>query len=150
MKKIVLLFIVTLCSVYSFGQESSLEKFADMDGVKSVYISKAMLSLMPGLEVQGVDIGSTATKLDNIQILSTEKSDIRQKMSKEVKTLVNKGKVEELMRVKEDDENVFIYMKDLGEKKSEFILFNDDKDELTVIIITGTLTLNDIQKIVND
>ena len=41
-------------------------------------------------------------------------------------------------------------MKDLGEKKSEFILFNDDKDELTVIIITGTLTLNDIQKIVND
>ena len=150
MKKIVLLFIVTLCSVYSFGQESSLEKFADMDGVKSVYISKAMLSLMPGLEVQGVDIGSTATKLDNIQILSTEKSDIRQKMSKEVKTLVNKGKVEELMRVKEDDENVFIYMKDLGEKKSEFILFNDDKDELTVIIITGTLTLNYIQKIVND
>jgi hypothetical protein len=150
MKKIVLLFIVTLCSVYSFGQESSLEKFADMDGVKSVYISKAMLSLMPGLEVQGVDIGSTATKLDNIQILSTEKSDIREKMSKEVKTLVNKGKVEELMRVKEDDENVFIYMKDLGEKKSEFILFNDDKDELTVIIITGTLTLNDIQKIVND
>ena len=135
MKKIVLLFIVTLCSVYSFGQ---------------VYISKAMLSLMPGLEVQGVDIGSTATKLDNIQILSTEKSDIREKMSKEVKTLVNKGKVEELMRVKEDDENVFIYMKDLGEKKSEFILFNDDKDELTVIIITGTLTLNDIQKIVND
>ena len=110
MKKIVLLFIVTLCSVYSFGQESSLEKFADMDGVKSVYISKAMLSLMPGLEVQGVDIGSTATKLDNIQILSTEKSDIREKMSKEVKTLVNKGKVEELMRVKEDDENVFIYM----------------------------------------
>ena len=150
MKKIVLLFIVTLCSVYSFGQESSLEKFADMDGVKSVYISKAMLSLMPGLEVQGVDIGSTATKLDNIQILSTEKSDIREKMSKEVKTLVNKGKVEELMRVKEDDENVFIYMKDLGEKKSEFILFNDDKDELTVIIITGTLTLNDIQQIVND
>ncbi len=150
MKKIVLLFIVTLCSVYSFGQESSLEKFADMDGVKSVYISKAMLSLMPGLEVQGVDIGSTATKLDNIQILSTEKSDIREKMSKEVKTLVSKGKVEELMRVKEDDENVFIYMKDLGEKKSEFILFNDDKDELTVIIITGTLTLNDIQKIVND
>ena len=150
MRKIVLLFIVTLCSVYSFGQESSLEKFADMDGVKSVYISKAMLSLMPGLEVQGVDIGSTATKLDNIQILSTEKSDIREKMSKEVKTLVNKGKVEELMRVKEDDENVFIYMKDLGEKKSEFILFNDDKDELTVIIITGTLTLNDIQKIVND
>ena len=150
MKKIVLLFIVTLCSVYSFGQESSLEKFADMDGVKSVYISKAMLSLRPGREVQGVDIGSTATKLDNIQILSTEKSDIREKMSKEVKTLVNKGKVEELMRVKEDDENVFIYMKDLGEKKSEFILFNDDKDELTVIIITGTLTLNDIQKIVND
>lgn len=120
-----------------------------MDGVKSVYISKAMLSLMPSLDVDGVDIGKTATKLDNIQILSTEKTDIREKMSKEVKALASKGKVEELMRVKEDGENVHIYMKDLGNKKNEFILFNDDKDELTIIIITGSLTLTDIQNIVN-
>lgn len=150
MKRIVLLFIITLCSAYCFGQESSLEKYADMDGVKSVYISKAMLSLMPSVDLEGVNIGKTATKLDNIQILSTEKQDIRKKMTNEIKSLVGKGKVEELMRVKEEDENVNIYMKDLGDKKSEFILFNDEKDELTIIIITGTLTLNDIQKIIND
>ncbi|MBP3713721.1 MAG: DUF4252 domain-containing protein [Phocaeicola sp.] len=149
MKRIVFLFIITWCATYCFGQESSLEKFTDMDGVKSVYISKAMLSLMPSLDVDGVDIGKTATKLDNIQILSTEKTDIREKMSKEVKALASKGKVEELMRVKEDGENVHIYMKDLGNKKNEFILFNDDKDELTIIIITGSLTLTDIQNIVN-
>ena len=127
-----------------------MEKYADMDGVKSVYISKAMLSLMPSVDLEGVNIGKTAAKLDNIQILSTEKQDIRKKMTNEIKSLVSKGKVEELMRVKEEDENVNIFMKDLGNSKSEFILFNDEKDELTIIIITGSLTLNDIQKIVND
>lgn len=150
MKRIVFLFIITLCSAYCFGQENSMEKYADMDGVKSVYISKAMLSLMPSVDLEGVNIGKTAAKLDNIQILSTEKQDIRKKMTNEIKSLVSKGKVEELMRVKEEDENVNIFMKDLGNSKSEFILFNDEKDELTIIIITGSLTLNDIQKIVND
>lgn len=58
------------------------DKFADMDGVTSVYISKAMLSLMPDMKTEGVNIGEVASKLDNIQILSCEKPDIIAKLKK--------------------------------------------------------------------
>ena len=58
-------------------------KRQDMDGVTSVYISKAMLSLMPDMKTEGVNIGEVASKLDNIQILSCEKTDLIAKLKKE-------------------------------------------------------------------
>lgn len=39
--------LLSLCSLFTYAQDSFFDKFADMDGVTSVYISKAMLSLMP-------------------------------------------------------------------------------------------------------
>ena len=67
--------LLSLCSLFTYAQDSFFDKFADMDGVTSVYISKAMLSLMPDMKTEGVNIGEVASKLDNIQILSCEKPD---------------------------------------------------------------------------
>ena len=66
--------LLSLCSLFTYAQDSFFDKFADMDGVTSVYISKAMLSLMPDMKTEGVNIGEVASKLDNIQILSCEKT----------------------------------------------------------------------------
>lgn len=41
-----------------------------------------MLSLMPDMKTEGVNIGEVASKLDNIQILSCEKPDIIAKLKK--------------------------------------------------------------------
>ena len=75
--------LLSLCSLFTYAQDSFFDKFADMDGVTSVYISKAMLSLMPDMKTEGVNIGEVASKLDNIQILSCEKPDIIAKLKKE-------------------------------------------------------------------
>ena len=37
--------LLSLCSLFTYAQDSFFDKFADMEGVTSVYISKAMLSL---------------------------------------------------------------------------------------------------------
>lgn len=42
--------LLSLCSLFTYAQDSFFDKFADMDGVTSVYISKAMLSLMPDMK----------------------------------------------------------------------------------------------------
>ena len=42
-----------------------------------------MLSMMPNMKTEGVNIGEVASKLDNIQILSCEKPDIIAKLKKE-------------------------------------------------------------------
>src|SRR5699024_12003963 len=61
-----------------------------------------LLSLMPNMKTEGVNIGEVASKLDNIQILSCEKPDIIAKLKKETAFISPKNGYEELMRINED------------------------------------------------
>ena len=147
--------LFSLCSLFMYAQDSRFDKFADMEEVTSVYISKAMLSLMPDMQTEGVNIGSIASKLDNIRILSCDKPAIIDKMKKEFAFINSKNGYEELMRIKDKGEKTTIYLKN-GKivkqdknKKKEFVLMTGEKNEFTVIIITGNLTLKEIQGIVN-
>lgn len=141
--------LLSLCSLFTFAQDNYFDKFADMDEVTSVYISKAMLNLMPDMKAEGVNIGGVASKLDNIQILSCEKPDIIAKLKKELEFINPKNGYEELMRIKDEGEKVTIYLKHYKSGKKEFVLLNSEKDEFTVIVITGDLTLQEIQGVIN-
>lgn len=142
--------LITLCSVCSYGQQSFFDKYAEMDGVTSVYISKSMLSLFPKgqASVNGVNIGNIASRLDNIQILSADEQPVVDKLRKETSHINTRNGYEELMRVREDGEKTTIYFKDGKKKeKKEFVLLVDEKDEFTIISIVGDLTLQEIQGI---
>ena len=144
--------MATLCSVCSYGQQSFFDKYAEMDGVTSVYITKSMLSLFPKgqTNVNGINIGDIASRLDNIQILSTDEQPIVDKLRKETSHINTRNGYEELMRVREDGEKTTIYFKDSKKDKKEFVLLVDEKDEFTIISIVGDLTLQEIQGIVNN
>ncbi len=144
--------LMTLCSVCSYGQQSFFDKYAEMDGVTSVYISKSMLSLFPKgqTNVNGINIGDIASRLDNIQILSADEQPVVDKLRKETSHINTRNGYEELMRVREDGEKTTIYFKDGKKDKKEFLLLQDAKDEFTIISIVGDLTLQEIQGIVNN
>ena len=141
--------LLSLCSLFTYAQDSFFDKFGDMDGVTSVYISKAMLSLMPDMKTEGVNIGEVASKLDNIQILSCEKPDIITKLKKETAFISPKNGYEELMRINDEGEKTIIYLKRNKNKEKEFVLMSQEKNEFTIIAITGNLTLQEIQGIIN-
>ena len=151
-RTLIIAIMATLCSVCSYGQQSFFDKYADMDGVTSVYISKSMLSLFPKgqTNVNGINIGDIASRLDNIQILSTDEQPIVDKLRKETSHINTRNGYEELMRVREDGEKTTIYFKDGKKDKKEFVLLVDEKDEFTIISIVGDLTLQEIQGIVNN
>ena len=144
--------MATLCSVCSYGQQSFFDKYAEMDGVTSVYITKSMLSLFPKgqANVNGINIGDIASRLDNIQILSADEQPIVDKLRKETSHINTRNGYEELMRVREDGEKTTIYFKDSKKDKKEFVLLVDEKNEFTIISIVGNLTLQEIQGIVNN
>ena len=142
--------LLSLCSLFTYAQDSFFDKFADMEGVTSVYISKAMLSLMPDMKTEGVNIGKVASKLDNIQILSCEKPSVIAQLRKETAYINPKNGYEELIRVNDEGEKTTIYLKRNKDGKKEFVLLNNEKKEFTVIVITGDLTLEEIQGIVNN
>ena len=151
-RTLIIAIMATLCSVCSYGQQSFFDKYADMDGVTSVYISKSMLSLFPKgqTNVNGINIGDIASRLDNIQILSADEQPIVDKLRKETSHINTRNGYEELMRVREDGEKTTIYFKDGKKDKKEFVLLVDEKDEFTIISIVGDLTLQEIQGIVNN
>ena len=72
MKRInILVILATVFSLFAQAQQSFFDKYAEMEGVTSVYISKNMLSLLPNVNstINGIHIGNIASRLDNIQIL---------------------------------------------------------------------------------
>ena len=150
-RTLIIAIMATLCSVCSYGQQSFFDKYAEMDGVTSVYISKSMLSLFPKgqTNVNGINIGDIASRLDNIQILSADEQPIVDKLRKETSHINTRNGYEELMRVREDGEKTTIYFKDGKKDKKEFLLLQDAKDEFTIISIVGDLTLQEIQGIIN-
>ena len=74
MKRIKIILLLFLCSMFTYAQNSFYNKFANMDGVSSVYISKAMLNMVSGIGGADVDIAKIAPKLDNIMVIKSEKS----------------------------------------------------------------------------
>ncbi len=151
-RTLIIAIMATLCSVCSYGQQSFFDKYAEMDGVTSVYITKSMLSLFPKgqTNVNGVNIGNIGDRLNNIQILSTDEQPIVDKLRKETSDINTRNGYEELMRVREDGEKTTIYFKDGKKDKKEFVLLQDAKNEFTIISIVGDLTLQEIQGIVNN
>lgn len=142
--------LLSLCSFVGYAQDSLFDKFSEMEGISSVYISKTMLSMMPDVEADGIQIGKIANKLESIQILSCEKPALIDQLRKETAFISPKNGYEELMRMKEDGERINIYLKELKSGQKEFVLRIDDKnDEFTIIVITGSLTTEEIKSIID-
>ena len=140
--------LLTLSTLFCQAQQSFFDKYAEMDGVSSVYITKSMLKMFPSMsgKINGVDVGNLASKLENIQILSADDSNIIEQLRKDTKHINSKNGYEELIRVRDDGDKTTIYFKE-KKKNSEFILITDEGNEFTIVsIIGGDLTLKDIQE----
>ena len=146
--KHVLFTILMCCASVTFAQNKLVEKFGDMDGVTSVFISKAMLQMMHNMKTEGIDIGGIAGKLESIIILTSEKASISNMIKSEIPHFANDKKYEELMRVRDEGSRVTFYIKKKNNGKiGELVMLVDEQPEFVFIQITGDMTLQDIQKI---
>ena len=130
--------ILLLCCVnICFAQNKLFDKYADMDDVTSVYISKKMFQMMPVMETAGLNLANLKGKIESLQILTTQKADLRERMRGEFKALIGKDH-EELMRVQ-------------GELIQELIMIADmDDGSFSVMQLLGRFTLQDVQEITSE
>ena len=143
--------LLTLSTLFCQAQQSFFDKYAEMDEVTSVYITKSMLKMFPSMSgtINGVDVGNLASKLENIQILSADDSSIIEQLRKDTKHINSKNGYEELIRVRDDGDKTTIYFKE-KKKNSEFILITDSGNEFNIISIVGNdISLKDIQDMTN-
>jgi len=123
------------------------KKLSDIKGVEVVYISKSLLSMMPNINTSGVNIGSIASKLDGLQIFSSETKNAVKTLRAEAEKLIKNNKYETLMMVKDDTSKTVFYLNKLNSKESEMLMIDEDVDEITIIRFMGRFTVEDIQEL---
>lgn len=144
--KNIFLILFLCCTSLCFAQDKLFDKYADMDNVTSVFISKKMFDMMPNIESGGLNLMNLKGKINNLQLLTTEKRDVQDQMRKEFSGLISKSH-EELMRVKDNNTKATFYIEQNGELINEMIMLADTDSNYVVIRLTGKFTLQDIQDV---
>lgn len=148
MKNRLFILVCTLFALVSLNAQSRFDKIADMNGVTSVYVSPKMFNMMKDSNTGNINIDKVADKLTGLQILSSENQETSALLRKETAFInVNNG-YEELLRVKEGAERVFIYMKE-NKDVNEYVLLVDEGKEFVIIVLEGKLTLDEVRGLVN-
>ena len=147
MKRLLFIICMALTCHLSHAQDALFKQYENMKGGSTVFISKNMLSLMPEMEAGGMDISKIARKLDCIQILDCERPSLIPAIKKQAVAYYKKHQYEQIMQMNDDDEHTAIYCKPIGKGKNEFVLLNEEADEIQIVCIVGTISLNDIKAI---
>lgn len=152
---IILIAIALFLSIPTAIQAKTFDfdKMAEMEGVTSVHISKAMFKLLSGMSIKadGIDLQSVMPKLESLQIITCEKPEIIPLLKKEAEVFSTKEGYEELMWVKEDDSHTIILQKQHEDKPNEYVLVNiEGNEEFNLILMKGTLTLEELQQMMGE
>jgi hypothetical protein len=146
--KTIFVLAMAMMSLQANAQVKEFEKYADTKNVTYVFISKFMLRMAgagSAPSVPGVDTKSIMNKLNGIQIISSENKNAVVRLKTDAQNIVKQGKYELLMQVDEDDQKVRIYHKE-SKRQSAVVMMADEEDEYTVIVFSGTFTMEDVMK----
>ncbi len=160
MKKIILFIALTVTPMLSFSQ-SIFDKLEDMKGVDAVIVNKDAFEILSKFNVKSSDneameVFSMIQDLKELRVFSTNKSDIANQMNDMVNAEIKSSKLTELMRIKEDDSRVKIYVKSSSKKDyvSQVLMFvrgidkkTNGTSEAVIISLTGLIDINKMSKI---
>jgi len=147
-----LIIVCLFCASMGFAQNKIFEKYADMNDVTSIYISKAMFQMMSKINTgtDGVNIDNLKGKIESLQLVATEKPDKIAQMKKDFSQFIKSVQYQELMRIKDESSRVHFYSVTApNDQIKELIMLIEDENDYTAILLTGNFTLKDIQDITN-
>jgi len=147
--KTLLIMLCIFCSSAGFAQNKLFDRYAEMDNVTSVYISKTMFRMMSNIEKVGVNMMNLKGKIESLQLVTAENKERTVQMKRDFTQLVSSNH-EELMRVKDKDSNIRFYADMRGELIKELVMLIDGSNNYTAILLTGNFTIKDIQDFVEE
>ncbi len=159
-KKALIAFMIAVLPLFTFAQ-SVFDTFEDMDDVSTVVINKRafkLLEQMGGDVADAEDYMSLIRGLNSLKVYATENSTIAAKMKAKVAGYLKSTKLSELMRVKDKDANVKIYIREGKDEDhvSELFMFvygikkdstGSRNPEAVIVSITGDIDLNKISEL---
>ena len=155
--------ILSLVSTSLVFTQSLFEKYEDMDNVSSVVVNQKMFGMLAEMKVK-TNNSETDAFLDQIKMLNsltvftTTDTSVSDAISADVKTYVKASKLEELMRVKDGDQNIKFYVQSgrdefhvsellmlvrgrLSSDETVLLSLNGDIDLRTLAVLTEQLNV---------
>ena len=153
MKKYVLIAMILSVSAFGFSQEvvnKYMDKYESDETFTKVSVSSKMFSLfseMEGTEEDEQLFYDITSKLKGMKVVASEKVSNPKALYDGAVSDVNKAGFEELMTVKDAEENVKISIKEDGGTIEELILVVGGKEKFAIVSIFGEINLKEISKL---
>ena len=149
MKKYIMFTLLSVMTVTLTGQRSPVddlfEKYNGREGFTSVYISSKMFSLLSRIDSEDQEFQNLVTRIKGIRILTIDsaKNVSGINFSSELLRKLNTSGYEELMTVKEENEEVRFMIREIGGKIAELVMITGGEGS-SVVSISGDLDLKTI------
>ncbi len=160
-KNVILALMLLMAPLFTFSQ-SVFDKFEDMDDVSTVVVTKKAFELMvkmSGTSEDAKEYVDMVKGLNGLRVFATENASIAADMKSKVNSYLKSSKLSELMRVKDKEGNVKIYIREGrdADHVSELFMFvegiskhmggEERKPEAVIVTITGDIDLNRISEL---
>lgn len=148
MKRLYILSILFILAVVSVNAQVSkvFEQYADSKNVTSVYISSTMLRMIPEVKAGDVELKGMTDKLNFIRVMTTESPVLAGKIYDELAAQIKKDNYDILISANDGGEKANIYMKTDSKGVNEYLIVARESRELRIVLINGTITPADVQK----
>lgn len=155
MKKYTFIIALILLSNSLWAQDDVagklFKKYEDQEDFTFVHITQSMMSLLRNFEVDDKDIDNIISGLDAIKIMhygsENQSVDQIQKINNNIFQFIQSNQFEDLMLVKEKDEEVRFLIKKNQGKIIELIMLSSNQKEMTFISLIGDINLESIAKL---
>ncbi len=149
-----ILVLALVISPFITNAQSQFDKFEDIEGVTSVIVNQKAFSMMSKIGAESDEEYLNLIKnINSLKVFVTENVSVSKQMENEVSNYLKNKKLEELMRIKDGDSNVKIYVKEgkSDDYVKELFMFvkdgGDGSNETVIISLTGDIELSQIAKL---
>lgn len=155
--------IISMCAVLLpfISGAQNFDKYESMKEVDAMVVTSKMFKLLTKIDMNADDPETQQyidliENLDEIRVFTTKDQNIRRQMAVDVKSYLDSGSMEELMRVSNDGKNVKFYYKPgrNDDYVSQLFMFMEGQDQSTpvsvILNITGDINLSQVSRLAQD
>ncbi len=149
-RNLILVIIFVMAPIFTFAQ-SQFDKFEDIDGVTSIIVNQKAFALMSKIGAESDEEYLDLIKnIETLKVFATEDASVAKQMQLEAQKYLKSANLEELMRIKDGNDRVKIYVREGSNDnfvKELFMFVNDSSEETVIISLTGNIDLRQVSKL---
>jgi CII-binding regulator of phage lambda lysogenization HflD len=153
MKKIIAIAVLMIVVSGAHAQDAISKfftKYQDDESFTQVNVSSKMFSLFTNMDAEtqeDKEVLEAISKLKGLRILHKDNTSDARALYKEAYALIPVKEFEELMSIREKDNDIKFYIKESGGKISELVMIMGSMDDFMVMSLFGEIDLKQVSRI---